>query len=90
MEFNLSSFFLEIINFLILIWILQRLFYRPIRDMIARRKELIDHSLGQAEQMRKEAEQLKKIIRIANINGNKKNKRRSRICISNWKRKETK
>lgn len=59
MAFDWSTFALEIINFLILIWILQRLFYKPLRDMIARRQSLIDQSLAQAEQMRQEALELK-------------------------------
>lgn len=60
MEFDLSTFFLEIINFLILVWILQKLFYRPVRRLIEQRQQLINHSLAQAEQMRQEALELKK------------------------------
>jgi F-type H+-transporting ATPase subunit b len=60
MEFNLSTFALEIINFLILVWILQRLFYKPVREIISRRKQHIDQSLTEATQMRQEAEELKK------------------------------
>lgn len=60
MEFDLSTFFLEIINFLVLVWILQHLFYRPVREQINRRKQLIDQSLAQAEKMRQEALELKK------------------------------
>ena len=59
MEFNLSTFSLEIINFLILVWILQRLFYKPVRNIIAQRKQHIDQSLAEAAKLRQEAEQLK-------------------------------
>ena len=59
MEFNLSTFSFEIINFLILVWILQRLFYKPVREIIARRKQQIDQTLTDAAQMRLEAEELK-------------------------------
>ena len=59
MEFNLSTFALEIINFLILVWILQRLFYKPVREIIKRRKQQIDHTLTDAAQMRLEADELK-------------------------------
>ncbi|MCK5120432.1 MAG: F0F1 ATP synthase subunit delta [Methylococcales bacterium] len=59
MEFNLSTFAFEIINFLILVWILQRLFYKPVREMISRRKQHIDQSLAEATLMHQEAEQLK-------------------------------
>lgn len=59
MEFNLSTFSLEIINFLILVWILQHLFYKPVRDMISRRKQQIDQSLEEAAKTCEEAEELK-------------------------------
>lgn len=59
MEFNLSTFALEIINFLILVWILQHLFYKPVREMISRRKQHIDQSLANAAEMRQEALDLK-------------------------------
>ncbi len=57
MEFNLSTFVLEIINFLILIWILQKLFYKPLLNVIAKRKQFIDQSLADAKNLKKEAEQ---------------------------------
>ena len=57
MEFNLSTFILEIINFLILIWILQRLFYKPLLDVIAKRKQFIDQSLADAKTMQQQAEE---------------------------------
>jgi len=57
MEFNLSTFILEIVNFLILIWILQRLFYKPLLEVIAKRKQFIDQSLSDAKQLKQQAEQ---------------------------------
>ncbi len=57
MEFNLSTFVLEIINFLILIWILQRLFYKPLLEVIAKRKQFIDQSLSDAKHLQQQAEQ---------------------------------
>jgi F-type H+-transporting ATPase subunit b len=57
MEFNLSTFILEIINFLILIWILQRLFYKPLLETIAKRKQFIDQSLADAKTMQQQAEE---------------------------------
>ena len=59
MEFNISTFALEIVNFLILIWILQRLFYKPLLDVIAKRKELISQSLIDAENIQQQAEALR-------------------------------
>ncbi len=57
MEFNLSTFILEIINFLILIWILQRLFYQPLLAVIAKRKQFIDQSLADAKAIQQQAEE---------------------------------
>jgi F-type H+-transporting ATPase subunit b len=57
MEFNVSTFILEIINFLILIWILQRLFYKPLLEVIAKRKQFIDQSLAEAKNMQQQAEE---------------------------------
>ena len=57
MEFNVSTFILEIINFLILIWILQRLFYKPLLEVIAKRKQTIDQALGDAKTVHLQAEE---------------------------------
>ncbi|MDD5577746.1 MAG: F0F1 ATP synthase subunit delta [Methylobacter sp.] len=61
MEFNISTFTLEIINFLILIWILQRLFYKPLLEVIATRKQTIDQSLADAKKLHQEAVELRTI-----------------------------
>jgi F-type H+-transporting ATPase subunit b len=57
MEFNISTFGLEIGNFLILIWILQRLFYKPLLAMIAKRKQEIEKTLEDAETVRQQAKE---------------------------------
>ncbi|WP_432740897.1 F0F1 ATP synthase subunit delta [Methylobacter sp. G7] len=57
MEFNLSTFIFEIINFLILIWILQRLFYKPLLEVIAKRKQFIEQSLSDTKNLQQQAEQ---------------------------------
>jgi F-type H+-transporting ATPase subunit b len=59
MEFNFSTFALEIANFLILIWILQRLFYKPVLAVITRRKQHIDQTLAEAKKLHQEAEDLR-------------------------------
>ena len=56
MEFNLSTFGLEIANFLILVWILQRLFYKPLQAIIAKRKQDIDQTLLDAKNVKQEAQ----------------------------------
>lgn len=59
MEFNVSTFVLEVINFLVLIWILQRLFYKPLLGVIAKRKDFISQALADAENLKLQAETLR-------------------------------
>ena len=58
MELNWSTFVLEIINFLVLVWILKRFFYRPVLDVIARRRADIDKTLSDARALQEQAEAL--------------------------------
>lgn len=55
MELNWSTFVLEIINFLILVWILKRFLYRPVLDVIARRRAGIEKTLADAKALQAEA-----------------------------------
>jgi len=55
LELNPTTFLLEILNFLILIWILQRFLYKPVRDVVARRQEAVGRTLREAETVRQEA-----------------------------------
>ncbi len=48
MELNWSTFVLEIINFLVLVWILKRFLYRPILSILEKRREKIKQSLSEA------------------------------------------
>ena len=59
MELNWSTFVLEIINFLVLVWILKRFLYKPVLDVIARRRQGIEDSLAKAESLRTEGEVLR-------------------------------
>lgn len=59
MGLDLTTFILEIINFLVLVWLLTRFFYRPVMDAIARRREDIRKQLAAAETERTGAETLK-------------------------------
>ena len=58
MELNWSTFVLEIINFLILVWILKHFFYAPVMNVIERRRKSIEDSLSKSEAMQAEAKQL--------------------------------
>ena len=55
MELNWSTVVLEIINFLILVWILKRFLYQPVLDVIARRRTGIEKTLAEAETRHAEA-----------------------------------
>jgi len=59
LELNWSTFLLEIINFLVLVWILKHFLYQPVLDVIARRHKLIESQLTEAHQVQDEAESLK-------------------------------
>ena len=60
MELNWSTFLLEIINFLVLVWILKRFLYQPVLDVIARRRAGIEKTLAEARTLHADAEQLQK------------------------------
>jgi F-type H+-transporting ATPase subunit b len=57
-ELDWVTFTLEIVNFLILVWILQRFLYKPILQIIARRKAVIEQTLTDAKARHADAEAL--------------------------------
>ncbi len=59
MEFNWLTFGFEIVNFLVLVWLLHRLLYRPVLAMIQRRRDEIADQARAAEAQQAEAEQRK-------------------------------
>lgn len=59
MQLDWSTVALEIINFLVLIWLLKRLLYKPVLSAIAQRKADIQRTLSDAETVRKEAQSLR-------------------------------
>ena len=58
MELSWSTFVLEIINFLALVWILKRFLYKPVLDIIARRRSAIEKTQADAATLMAAAEQL--------------------------------
>jgi len=54
-ELTWSTFILEIINFLVLVWILKRFLYKPVLEVIRRRRGDIEATLSEAESIRSEA-----------------------------------
>lgn len=60
LELNWITFVFEIINFLVLVWILKHFLYRPVLDVIARRRAEVDKTLANAEAKQTEAKRLEK------------------------------
>jgi len=59
MQIDLTTFILELINFVVLVWILNRFLYKPVQKMMARRRLGIEEKLQKAEAQKKEAEILR-------------------------------
>ncbi len=60
MELNWSTFLLDIVNFLILVWILKRFLYKPVLAAIAQRKAAIDKTLSDATARQTDAQALRR------------------------------
>ncbi|MDD2676642.1 MAG: F0F1 ATP synthase subunit delta [Methylacidiphilaceae bacterium] len=58
MSFDWTTFLLQVINFLVLIWILHRLLFRPVLRLIADRKAATAKAWEEAQRVRKEGEEL--------------------------------
>ncbi|HWF38789.1 MAG TPA: F0F1 ATP synthase subunit delta [Candidatus Acidoferrales bacterium] len=59
MELSWTTFFLEAINFLVLVWLLKRLFYAPVKRAIAQRRAAVEKTLKDADIKKQQAEELK-------------------------------
>ena len=59
MQFDWTTFILEMLNFLVLVWILQRFLYRPVLAMLDARQHRINEESAHAEQLCHEAETLR-------------------------------
>jgi len=60
MTFNLWTFLFEVLNFLVLVFVLQRLLYRPLREAIDRRREEEAAARRDAEKARGDAAQMRR------------------------------
>ena len=59
MELSLTTFILEMINFLVLVWILKRLFFAPVKRVIEERKAAVAKILKDAQDTKSQANQLR-------------------------------
>lgn len=60
MQLSWTTFFFEIINFLVLVWILKIFLYQPILKVLSDRRAFIDNSLAEAKTLRQQATELEK------------------------------
>jgi F-type H+-transporting ATPase subunit b len=59
MGLDWSTFLLELVNFLILIWILKRFLYAPVKAAVEARRQRVEAALTEADARRAEAEQMR-------------------------------
>jgi F-type H+-transporting ATPase subunit b len=59
MQYDWTTFVLEIINFLVLVWLLKHFLYRPVMGAIARRQASVEQSIAEAQTREQEARALK-------------------------------
>jgi F-type H+-transporting ATPase subunit b len=59
MKFDLWTILFQIINFVVLLFILKRLLYRPIREIMQKRKELVEKTLAEADAAKNEARMMR-------------------------------
>jgi len=59
MQMDWTTFLLEMINFLVLVWLLQHFFYRPVLGVLDARQARVQAIRGEAAALRREAEALK-------------------------------
>lgn len=59
MELSWTTFILEIVNFLVLVWVLKRFLYKPVLEVIASRRAGIEKTLADARDLQIHAEKLR-------------------------------
>jgi F-type H+-transporting ATPase subunit b len=59
MEFDLTTFALEILNFLVLVWLLKHFFYQPVLAVIEKRQKATEQMISDAKSIHNEADVLK-------------------------------
>lgn len=59
MNLDATTFALEVLNFLVLVWLLKRFLYKPVLDVIERRRSEDEKTVAAAKALRAEADALK-------------------------------
>lgn len=59
MKFDITTFLFQIVNFIVLLFILKRVLYKPVREIIERRRAAVDKTVQDAEKTKQEALELR-------------------------------
>jgi F-type H+-transporting ATPase subunit b len=59
MKFDIWTFLFQTINFIVLLFILKRLLFRPVRDILEKRRDMVRETVAKAEKIEREALVLK-------------------------------
>jgi F-type H+-transporting ATPase subunit b len=59
MRFDFWTFAFQVLNFTVLLFILRRLLYKPVREIMEKRRAIAARTMAEADTARKEAEELK-------------------------------
>ncbi|WP_054775053.1 hypothetical protein [Methylogaea oryzae] len=86
MELDWSTIALEIVNFLILVWLLKRLLYKPVQDIIAQRRAAIEATCGKPTTNKRRPRRCEPNTKTAWPNGTRKSRRPARPCARKSKR----
>lgn len=60
MELDWTTAVLQVINFLVLVWILKRFLYQPVLDVVERRRASVEDTLAEAAKREEGAEELRR------------------------------
>jgi F-type H+-transporting ATPase subunit b len=59
MQIDTTTFVLQLVNFAVLVWLLQRFLYRPVLAAIDRRRAAVEQTMSDARGLRAQAEELR-------------------------------
>ena len=87
MELSWSTFILEAINFLVLVWILKRFLYKPVLDVIERRKAGIEKIQADAKALMRKQKKANSTTKAGLPTGVRSASRHATRCSGNSRRK---
>ena len=83
MSFDWSTFLLEVLNFLVLVWLLQHFLYRPVLAVIERRRSESEKITDAAQALRAQAQALKTEYEVRMAHADEDRER----ALPNWRRR---